>query len=121
MPLNRSFICPNAKALAWALILALLFAQWSGLSHRIVHADGPGKAGISAAAKLFSVSASGASDSTHHSCAAFDAATLALPLHNAVLAAPFLPNLHVHARWTAFASRTAPFLCHFQSRAPPAV
>ncbi|MFL9927382.1 hypothetical protein PQR62_24120 [Herbaspirillum lusitanum] len=55
----------------------------------------------------------------HHSCVAYDAATLAASVHIDFPLPPLMPGTHVLALWQAFASWDAPFVCHFFSRAPP--
>ncbi|HTN66635.1 MAG TPA: hypothetical protein VL051_10690 [Burkholderiaceae bacterium] len=118
MPLQRFHPRSNHKILTSLLVLALLLAQWSGLNHRIMHGVGQGSAGYYLAIGPAPNSVDG-SDLAHHSCVAFDAATLAAAIYSAPFAAPTLPNLHVLALWIAFASWRAPFSCHFLSRAPP--
>ena len=119
----RTLQHPRATALAILLAVSLLCAQWIGLVHRVVHdgglqtlsrtlyssANATGKPGTSA---LWS-------DTFHHSCAAFDAATLGAAIDSPPFVVPVLPNLHVIASWIAFRSWEAPFRCHFSSRAPP--
>ncbi len=121
MPLNRSHLRWNHKALAIALVLALLLAQWSGFNHRVMHGGGQGSAEISAAAFADSAPAGESGNSAHHSCVAFDAAALGATIYCPPFVGPLLPNVHVLALWLAFASWSAPFSSHFLSRAPPVV
>jgi hypothetical protein len=102
------------------LVVALLFAQSLGLLHRIAHGGlvVPPTAQVAAGPNLLQLVAS--LTDANHSCAAFDAATLADNIHTAAIAVVALPNVHVLALWVAFASWTAPFTQHFLSRAPPA-
>lgn len=103
-----------------ALVMALLFAQWLGQMHRVAHD------GLQAVISQVSSDTSPVSQlvahlgDASHSCAAFDAATLAAGICTAAMAVPVLPNLHALALWIAFASRSTPFTAHFHSRAPPA-
>lgn len=120
MPLDHFYLRWNNKALAIVLVLALLLAQWSGFNHRVMHGGGEGSAGYSAVASSSPVSGESA-NSAHHSCVAFDAAALGITIYSPPFAGPLLPNVHVLALWLAFASWSAPFSCHFLSRAPPAV
>lgn len=94
------------------LVLALVWAQWAGLAHRIEHA-----AGVPAQAST----PSQASDhAAIHSCVVFDGLCLADVMPTAVvpvlewrMALPMPPA-------TAFASWHALFVSHFLSRGPPA-
>ncbi|MGB6054514.1 MAG: hypothetical protein WBG17_04660 [Burkholderiaceae bacterium] len=106
------------QALAGLLVLALLLAQWSGFQHRIAH-SGFGLAASTVAAGGGPRIGSGG-DSLHHSCLAFDAATLAVALHAAVPSAPALPSRLPAPQRPTFASWDAPFVPHFLTRAPPA-
>lgn len=93
------------------VVLALLFAQWAGVQHRIAHAG------------LMHEHAS----STHidddrnadHSCAAFDAATIGDSIHVSPFASPLITSAQVLALWAAFISWDAPLIAYFSSRAPP--
>jgi hypothetical protein len=102
-----------------ALVIALLFAQWLGQMHRVAH-DGLKTANteLSSSTSQISHLVAHLGDSSN-SCAAFDAATLSAGICTASIAIPVLPNLHELALWIAFASRSAPFTAHFNSRAPP--
>ncbi len=106
------------RALAILLIVVLLVAQWIGLAHRVVHgSQGPSIRTIGKTAAAF---AGQWDDRVHHSCAAFEAATIGAALASVCLAVPVVPNTHVLALWVAFASWQAPHTSHFSSRAPPA-
>ena len=100
------------SAIALLLAAALLFAQWTGLAHRIDHAP---LTGMQAQA--------GETDhhdtDVHHSCVAFDAAAVADAIHLPPFIAPLLASAHVLALWAAFQSWDAPLVRHFSSRAPP--
>jgi hypothetical protein len=123
--------------LALALAAMLLFSQWLGLLHGIVHAGWPEQAQASPAATfsaaLFNyvdVSADkapnpadgkhhAAHEKTHHSCVEYDAAAGAAGIHAGFFSPPLIPGAQVLALWQAFASWDAPAVCHFSSRAPP--
>lgn len=98
------------------LVMALLVAQWSGMSHRIAHASF-----TDLAPHLASLVDAGRADDTQlrHSCVAFDAAAVADSIHAPPFAVTPLAGNHVLALWTAFASWDAPFVRHFPARAPP--
>lgn len=102
-------------ALPVCLGLLLLFAQWTGLQHRIAH--------FGFETSSLHATAIGADDDgaahLHHSCVLFDAAALGITMHS-----PFyLPSsLRTEAStnrnyrgsaWDAY------FVSHFSSRAPP--
>lgn len=110
----------NYRALVRLLILGLLFAQWSGFHHRIIHGVPGYEVSGAVSESPLATSAASRSDAVQHSCAAFDAATLAATVHSMPIIGPLLPNLHVSIAWIAFVSRPTPFVCHFLSRAPPA-
>ncbi|MFJ7567291.1 hypothetical protein ACIQW9_10070 [Herminiimonas sp. NPDC097707] len=122
---------PSATRLCFAalLVVAVLFAQWMGLRHRIDHADRTDRQHAMQA--IGAASAASSSSSTLesaveyageklHSCTLFDGMALA----DSAPALPFIPllqtSVQVLALWAAHASWDAPFLCHFSSRAPPA-
>ena len=105
-----------APVLALMLICAILFSQWLGLTHSIVHAAWENKQSTSLT-HITSVIEGGGK--AHHSCAAFDDATLAAAIYSVPLNLPPLPGKHLLALWQAFASWHAPFTCHFSPRAPP--
>jgi hypothetical protein len=104
---------PRSALIAALLMLAMLGAQWVGLTHRVEHAD------WRQAASAASVLSSDSGKDVTHSCTLFDAATLAFSLHTPSFIAPLLSNVRVLALWAAFSSWSAPFTCHFSSRAPP--
>lgn len=98
------------------LTMAMVFAHWQGLGHRIAHA-----AQFPNAAASLAVSAEGGLDqkAVPHSCLAYDAATVAPALHTPACAVGVLPGGRVLALWAAFGSWDAPFTAYFSSRAPP--
>jgi hypothetical protein len=100
------------SAVAFALAAVLLFAQWSGLAHRIDHAP---LAVIHAQSDL----SDDHDTEPNHSCVAFDAAAVADAIHLPPFVAPLLASTHVLALWVAFNSWDAPLVRHFSSRAPP--
>ena len=107
-----------ANALAGVLVFALLSAQWAGLSHRIEHNDRMQHQHAATSAAT-SQQQEEPHNHEHHSCIAFDAATLSATLHSVACMAPYLPNTHIAMPWIGFLSRTAPLRLHFSSRAPP--
>jgi hypothetical protein len=105
---------PRARiGLAVFLAIALLFVQWIGLNHRISHR--------ALQQQLVSAPANtdGGTPDKPHSCAAFDAATVADLIHMPPLAAPLITGAQVLAQWAAFTSWQAPLVTCFSSRAPP--
>jgi len=94
------------------LMMVVLFAQWIGLRHGIVHA------GLQHSTVSVTQTDSDSGDA-HHSCIAFDAAALADSISPGAYLAPFFTSARVLALWTAFASWDAPFSYYFSSRAPP--
>ena len=98
------------------LAMAMIFAHWQGLSHRISHASQhPDAVGSIAAA-----SAPGSHQKAlQHSCLAYDAATVAPALHTPTCTAGILPGGRVLSLWAAFDSWDAPVTRYFSSRAPP--
>jgi hypothetical protein len=116
-----SFPLSNRAVIAGLVAVALLFAQWAGLTHSIVHA-GWQQAQLQAAPSTATASLDGKSGKDlHHSCPAFDAATIPAAIHSTPFIAPVLPSAHVLALWAAFASWDAPLICNFLSRAPPSL
>lgn len=103
------------------LVIALLFAQWLGLAHRIDHSDLQQTIAQAQGPLLTSPSDGNIDKSLDHSCALFDGAALATALNSPAVVPAILPAAQVLALWQAYASWDAPFLCHFSSRAPPAV
>lgn len=116
MPISRR-TTRHSTAILILLATALLFAQCSGLAHRIKHAPAPHE----------HAHASSSFDEDHdddtdalHSCDAFDAVTVADTIHLPPFVAPLLANdTGVLATWAAFASWDALLVHHFSSRAPP--
>jgi len=109
----RQRLAPSALL----LVVALLFAQWLGLAHRIEHVRPAQQAPH--AASIVQADTAGYDKSLEHSCALFDATTLANILHSPAVSLPVLPGAQILALWVAFASWDAPVLLHFSSRAPP--
>jgi hypothetical protein len=99
--------------IALMLAVALLFAQWTGLKHRISHAS----------LQYQQIHASSIDDTgdndAGHSCAAFDAATVGDTLHFLPFIIPLIRSAQVLALWAAFTSWDAPLTTCFSSRAPP--
>ncbi|MFJ3047440.1 hypothetical protein ACIPEN_16560 [Herbaspirillum chlorophenolicum] len=132
MPILRSTRCSAFIAL---LVMSLLFAQGMGFLHGIAHAgwqsgtvhslineawfdEGDDRHQLSSAASGDKHPVAHDGD-LHHSCAAYDAATLSAVMHFDFPLPPLLPPARMLALWQAFASWDAPFVCHFSSRAPP--
>lgn len=101
---------------AFLLTLAMVFAHWQGLAHRIAHATQYASAALDSAVNG---SAASHQNTVPHSCIAFDAATVAPALDTPACTIAILPAGRMPAQWTAFASRHAPFTPYFSSRAPP--
>lgn len=101
---------------AFLLTLAMVFAHWQGLAHRIAHASQYPTAAHDTAANG---SAASHQKTVQHSCLAFDAATVAPALDTPACTSAILPAGRVLALWSAFDSWNAPFTSHFSSRAPP--
>ncbi|WP_211462495.1 hypothetical protein [Collimonas silvisoli] len=110
----------SAPVLALVLICTILFAQWLGLTHSIVHAAWENKqpTRLTHMTSVIERVIEGGRKA-HHSCAAFDDATLAAAIYSAPVTLPPVPGKHLLALWQAFASWDAPFTCHFSPRAPP--
>lgn len=106
-------------------MLALLFAQWLGLAHRIDHAGLAQPAQAAQSVRLAQAGQSALQTNTDydksldHSCALFDASALAAALNSPPVSLAIVPGAQVLALWVAFASWDAPFLRYFSSRAPP--
>lgn len=131
--------CSRSAACITLLVVSLLFAQALGLVHSIVHAGWqPGQVhslideslfdyGEDHAPAVSSKTSDGkaadgkpaAHNDAHHSCVAYDAATLAAAMHFDFPLPPLLPPTRVLALWQAFASWDAPVDCYFSPRAPP--
>ncbi|WP_238540897.1 hypothetical protein [Herbaspirillum sp. YR522] len=120
------------------LVMSLLFAQALGLVHAIAHANWQGSSVHSLVDEaLFDEAraspaahhdvdgmdradlASAHGGAHHHSCEAYDGATLAAVMHFDFPSLSLLPPVRVLALWQAFASWDAPVNCPFLSRAPP--
>lgn len=102
-------------ALPVLLGVLLLFAQWTGLQHRIAH-FGLATSDVHAAVI---VTDDDAATHLHHSCVLFDAAALGTTMHSPFYLPPRLrtednagPD-HFSASWDAH------FASYFSSRAPP--
>lgn len=102
---------------ALAVMVALLFAQWLGFAHRISHAQLQQMQQQFSAASQTDNNDDG--NSVHHSCAAFDAATVGDTVCIAPFIAPLLASAQVLALWAAFISWDVPVVPWFSSRAPP--
>lgn len=102
--------------MVYVLTLAMVFAHWQGLAHRIVHASQFPNAAASLAANTPGGSHQKA---LQHSCLAYDAATVAPALPSPACSLGILPGDRVLAQWAAFESWDAPFTPYFSSRAPP--
>ena len=124
MPISLRKPFLSRTAIAALLIVAVLFAQWMGVMHRISHADRSNGPIISIAG--FDVRSAGPAtdrvadgNTDNHSCTAFDAATLADALPVPFVCASLQPGAALIAARAAFDSWDAP-LAHFYSpRAPP--
>lgn len=103
----------HRSAIATALAVALLFAQWFGLAHRVAHAPWQH-------AHAYSSAFPDEGNDASHSCVAFDAAAIADAIALPPFIAPLLASTKVLALWITFASWDAPAAHHFFSRAPPA-
>jgi hypothetical protein len=109
---------PTRIVIAMLLAAALLFAQWAGLSHRISHAYLQQQQAL--AYSIPDDNRNGDQD-MRHSCAAFDAATVADTIPLPPFVAPLITSVRVLALWAAFISWDAPLAVYFSSRAPPRV
>lgn len=96
------------------LMAAVLLSQWIGLQHGIKHAGWQQHGAMAQAG-----TDNNSTDGTHHSCIAFDAATLADSAPVPACTALTIPGAQVLALWIAFASWDAPVTFYFSSRAPP--
>jgi hypothetical protein len=112
-------IRPTRIVIAIFLAAALLFAQWTGLHHRIAHADLQQlHAHTALNADIAYIADTGDKD-FEHSCAAFDAATVSDAIHIPPFVAPLITSAPVLALWAAFISWRPPLTTYFSSRAPP--
>ena len=99
------------------LTMAMVFAHWQGLSHRIAHVS---PSALAAASLAPETTAAGAHQKAlQHSCLAYDAATVAPALDTPGCSAGSLPGGRVAAPGSAFVSWAAPSITYFLSRAPP--
>jgi hypothetical protein len=95
--------------------LLLLFAQWTGLQHRIAH-FGVATSNLHATAL---VADDDAATHLHHSCVLFDAAALGITMHTPFYFPPCprtegnISPAHPGSSWDAY------FVSQFSSRAPP--
>jgi hypothetical protein len=139
----RASLRRSALPIVLLLTMALLFAQWTGLKHRIVHAamtplylqsqSLPPSASSSQPDSQWqsqsqwqwqwqspaSTFGSGSDTDLSHSCLAFDAATVADSIHTPPFLLPLLTSAQVLSLWAAFISWDAPLSLCFSSRAPP--
>lgn len=98
------------------LTLAMVFAHWQGLAHRIAHASQH----ISSTADASRDGSLGSDvKAAQHSCLAYDAATVSPALHTPPCTTAAIPADRILAQWLAFDSWSAPFAPWFSSRAPP--
>lgn len=95
------------------MALALLFAQWMGVQHRIAHAGPLHEHAHASSAHTYD------DRDADHSCAAFDAATIGDSVHMNPFVSPLITSAQVLALWAAFISWDAPLTAYFSSRAPP--
>lgn len=112
--MQSSHSATRASNLTTALILviAVLFAQWTGLHHDIKHAGLPSFQGSIVQVDI-------GNGEVSHSCIAFDAAALADSIPLTPYVAPMLIGARVLTLWTASASWDAAVTLYFSSRAPP--
>lgn len=105
------------------LVLAVLFAQWMGMRHRIEHAgwvnDRPATSQQTALDPDVQ-SAEQTGQKSPHSCLLFDDATLGNSIVIIPLKLPPPTCARERALWLAFTSWDAPLTSYFSSRAPPA-
>jgi hypothetical protein len=116
MVASQARIPTTRYVVALLLTLAMVFAHWQGLAHRIAHATQYSSAALDSAVNG---SAASHQKTVPHSCIAFDAATVAPALDTPACTTAILPAARVLAQWTAFDSWNAPFTSYFSSRAPP--
>jgi hypothetical protein len=117
--LHSLFMFPRIRSTRFIIVvmltLAMVFAHWQGLKHRVEHASQyPGGPELAVKAPAGSNLLA-----LQHSCLAYDAATVAPALHSPASTACVLPAGRVLALWAAFASWDAPVTHYFSSRAPP--
>jgi hypothetical protein len=116
--MQANSIAAQATSSATALLVAvaLLFAQWIGVQHKIFHA--PLSQAYLQASSVADTDGIGDKD-VQHSCASFDAATVGESIHILPFVAPLVTSAQVLALWAAFISWDAPVTSYFSSRAPP--
>ena len=103
--------------MAFLLAMAMVFAHWQGLSHRIAHMS---QYPYAAASLLAAGTPAGSHQKAlQHSCLAYDAATVAPALDTPGCSAGILPGGRVPALRSAFNSWDAASTPYFLSRAPP--
>ncbi|MBC3934168.1 hypothetical protein H8K47_02230 [Undibacterium sp. CY7W] len=109
--------------LLWCLLPALLLAQWTGLSHRLAHANWIGGKPqlqlISQAYSVWNITDSQSDDSVMHSCALTDASTSAAYLTFLPPDVPLLNLQPTSIRYAVELEWLAQLLLAFASRAPP--
>jgi len=117
---------PRKRTVHWLLALllpALLLAQWAGFSHRIAHANlsstvySPLVALDKANVSSELASNPSQPDTRLHSCAIFDALTVAEFLQSATWALSSLHNHAIQLDSRVYSQWHAPFLRLFSSRA----
>lgn len=116
----------HRQLLIGALALALLFMQGLGLAHAIFHAgladqstSTPTLLAVDDGGSLDSSSVDSRIGDTHHSCAAFNALTLAFALALSGLAALLLARSRAPRQAPAPSGRVATAHRPYLSRAPP--
>ncbi len=117
----------NTNTIVWTVLLvaALLFTQWAGLVHSVVHAgwsDSYVPASRLSDFYVDSIKNKQSSDGStvSHSCTLFDAFTLAATVHTPPYLPLLLPTVRMVQLWVSYISRVVRFVPHFSSRAPPA-
>lgn len=125
LPLQSSKTVTNNVVLTMLLVVALLFTQWAGLVHSVVHAGWQDSyVSASKSADFYADSIKnkqgGDSSTAFHSCTLFDALTLAATVHTPFYLPLLLPTERMAQLWVSYISRVVRFIPHFCSRAPPA-
>lgn len=119
MNLNLPRIRSTRFVITLMLTLAMVFAHWQGLAHRIAHASQHPVLAAIAPAGAGEAPSSADQKAVQHSCLAYDAATVSPALHTPGCTLAAIPAGRVLAQWVAFDSWQAPFTPYFSSRAPP--
>lgn len=114
VPLSR--MRSTRFVMVFLLTLAMVFAHWQGLSHRIAHRS---STTLAAASQAADSSAGTHQKALQHSCLAYDAATVAPALDSPGCGAALLPGGRLPVFLSAFSSWDAPSTPLFHSRAPP--